>query len=41
MYIEADPGAVGFYKAMGAMREGGHEPVDGFVLGRYWYDLGT
>ncbi|MDJ0954992.1 MAG: GNAT family N-acetyltransferase [Acidimicrobiia bacterium] len=39
MLIMADPGAEGFYRAMGARLERYQEATPGFVLGVYWYDL--
>lgn len=37
--IMSDPGAVGFYAAMGAEREGEIEVSPGFRLTRFWYPL--
>lgn len=37
--IISDPGATGFYEKMGAERESTFEPVPGFELGVYWFDL--
>ena len=37
--ILADPGARGFYEAMGAELDREVEAYPGFVLGLYWYDL--
>lgn len=37
--ILSDPGARGFYEAMGAVLEKEWESDPGFVLGIYWYDL--
>lgn len=39
LYIESDPGAVGFYTAVGATLEDRVEVVPGFVLGIFSYDL--
>lgn len=39
--IMSDPGAVGFYAAMGAEREGEIEVAPGFRLTRFWYPLVT
>ncbi len=39
MLIMADPGAVGFYQAMGATLERHQEIAPGFLLGVGWYDL--
>lgn len=40
MLIMSDPGARGFYEAMGAVLESEIEVAPGFALGRYWFDLG-
>ena len=37
--ILADPGARGFYEAMGAELDREVEAYPGFVLGLYWYEL--
>jgi len=37
----ADPGAVGFYQAMGAILERHQEMAPGFSVGVYWYNLTT
>lgn len=37
--ILSDPGALGFYEAMGAVLEKDVELRPGFALGLYWYDL--
>jgi GNAT superfamily N-acetyltransferase len=39
MMIVSDPGATGFYAAMGARAEGTLEPAPGFTLTVFWYDL--
>ncbi len=39
MLIMSDPGARGFYEAMGAELEAEIEVSPGFVLGRYWYEF--
>ena len=39
MLIMSDPGARGFYEAMGAQLEADIEASPGFVLGKYWYQL--
>ena len=39
MVILSDPGARGFYEAMGASLDGEIEAAPGFVLGNYHYDL--
>lgn len=39
MLISADPGAVGFYEAMGANLERLQELAPGFSVGLFWYDL--
>ena len=39
MLIMSDPGATGFYAAMGATLTAHHEVAPGFVLDEYWYDL--
>jgi GNAT superfamily N-acetyltransferase len=39
MLIMSDPGAVGFYSAMGASLAGQEEVSPGFLLSIYWYDL--
>ncbi len=39
MLIKSDPGAVGFYSAMGARLEKQQEVAPGFSLGIFWYDL--
>lgn len=39
MRIVSDPGALGFYEAMGAVLEKAVELQPGFALGVYWYDL--
>lgn len=39
MMIVSDPMASGFYEKMGAARERSFEPVPGFELGVYWFDL--
>jgi GNAT superfamily N-acetyltransferase len=39
MLIVSDPGATGFYEAMGARPERTIEPVTGFVLTVLWHDL--
>ncbi len=39
MLIMSDPGATGFYAAMGATLERSQEVAPGFSLGVYWYDL--
>ncbi len=39
MKIVSDPGAVGFYAAMGAVPDHTIEPVTGFILTVFWYDL--
>lgn len=41
MLIMSDPGARGFYEAMGAELETEVEVSPGFVLGKYWFDLQT
>lgn len=41
MLIMADPGAVGFYQAMGAHLERHQEVAPGFSLGVFWYDLNS
>lgn len=41
MRILSDPGATGFYAAMGAELERDHEVAPGFLLGVFWYDLPT
>lgn len=40
MLIMSDPGAMGFYEAMGAEFEKTVEVVPGFSLGVFWYQLG-
>lgn len=40
MLIMSDPGAIGFYEAMGAELEKKVEVVTGFSLGVLWYDVG-
>lgn len=39
MRIMSDPGAIGFYSAMGAQLERRIEVVPGFALGLMWFDL--
>ena len=39
MLIMSDPGALGFYEAMGARFERHVEVAPGFLLGVYWYNL--
>lgn len=39
MLIMSDPGATGFYEAMGAVRADSLEVSPGFVLGVYWFEL--
>jgi hypothetical protein len=39
MLIMSDPGARGFYEAMGAVLEEEVAVAPDFSLGRYWYDL--
>ncbi len=39
MLIKSDPGAVGFYSAMGARLEKRQEVAPGFSLGIFWCDL--
>ena len=39
MLIMSDPGARGFYEAMGADLDSEIEVAPGFVLGKYWYSL--
>lgn len=39
LYIESDPAAVGFYRAMGATLEREVEVMPGFKLGIFTYDL--
>lgn len=39
MMIMSDPGARGFYEAMGARFESEIEVSPGFFLGRYWFEL--
>ena len=39
LLIVSDPGATGFYEAMGARAERTIEPVAGFVLTMLWHDL--
>jgi predicted GNAT family acetyltransferase len=39
MRIISDPGAIGFYEAMGATLERLQEVAPGFSLGLFWYDL--
>ncbi len=39
LLIVSDPEATGFYEAMGARPERTVEPVPGFVLTVFWYDL--
>lgn len=41
MLIMADPGAIGFYQAMGATLESHREMAPGFSVGVYWYNLAT
>ena len=41
MMIVSDPGATGFYEAMGATLETTMEPTPGFVLSVYSYQLDT
>lgn len=41
MRILSDPGAIGFYTAMGARMEGEQEVKPGFALGIFWYELGS
>lgn len=41
MLIVSDPGAVGFYEAMGAEFTETKEVTPGFVLSTFWYDLTT
>ncbi len=40
MLIMSDPGAVGFYEAMGAELSRTEEVAPGFVLSVFWYQLG-
>ncbi len=40
MLIMSDPGAVGFYRAVGATFERSQEVAPGFSLGVFWHDLG-
>lgn len=39
MMIVSDPGAVGFYEAMGAAPGDTFQPFPGFVLTVFWFDL--
>lgn len=39
MLIMSDPGAAGFYEAMGATLETDVTVAPGFALGRYWFQL--
>lgn len=39
MLIMSDPGATGFYEAMGATFEDETTVAPGFTLGKYWYEL--
>lgn len=39
MRILSDPGAVGFYSAMGAVKERDHAVTPEFILGVFWFDL--
>lgn len=39
LLINSDPGATGFYRAMGAEAEGTVEPFPGFVITVFWHDL--
>lgn len=39
LLINSDPGATGFYRAMGAEAEGEFEPVPRFVITVFWHDL--
>ena len=39
LLINSDPGATGFYRAMGAELAGEFEPVPGFVITVFWHDL--
>lgn len=39
MLIMSDPGAIGFYSAMGATLERSQEVAPDFSLGVFWYDL--
>lgn len=41
MLIMSDPGAVGFYAAVGATFERNQEVAPGFSLGAFWHDLGS
>lgn len=41
MLIMADPDAIGFYEAMGAMLESRAEVAPGFALGVMWFELGN
>ena len=39
LLIHSDPGATGFYRAMGAEPADSFEPVPGFVITVFWHDL--
>lgn len=39
MLIMSDPGAAGFYGAMGATHEADIEVAPGFSIGKFWYEL--
>lgn len=41
MLIMADPGAVGFYQAMGAILEDHQEVAPGFSVAVHWYNLAS